>query len=100
MLVEIEKIVVRQKKVDGREVIEPISQKPVLITQIDSELIRLSEIRSVRRWNKSFEDEAEVEGHITMLYLIGDPNKKPIEVKINESFDSFKKRVPCVPIEK
>ena len=96
MLIEIKKISSRTKRVDGKDVIDPLSRKPVLETHVEPELIKVSEIRSVRHWNKSFEDEKEVEGGITVLYLTGNPEKKAIEVKINEYFDDFKKRVPCV----
>lgn len=99
MLVEIKKISTRPKKVDGREVKNPESGKAVMVTVVESELIKVSEIRSVRKWNKSVEDELEVEGDIIVLYLTGDPSKKALEVKINESFNEFKKRVPCVSID-
>ena len=98
MLIEIKKIVTEVKKVDGKAVIEPVSNRPVHITSVKNELIKVSEIRSARPWNKSTEDECEVEGGITLIYITGNPDKKPIEIRINEHFDDFKKRVHCVVI--
>lgn len=96
MLVEIRKIIQKVKKVDGKPVIDPISKEPVTTIGIVQELIKLEEIRSVRRWEKSHDEEMSIEGDVIILYITGNKDKPAIEIKVNESFDTFKKRTGAI----
>jgi hypothetical protein len=96
MLVEINKICLKTKKVAGKDVIDPHSMRKVQEIAIERELIKIEEIRSARPWNKSAEEEMSIEGGITILYLTGNIQKPAIEVRINEHFDDFIKRVPVI----
>ena len=57
------------------------------------ETIRVDEIKSFRKWNKNVDEEKHIDGDVTIVYLIGDKTKKPAEMKINESYDSFNARL-------
>lgn len=99
MLVEIRKIIHKVKKVDGKPVIDPISKEPVTTIGIVRELIKLDEVRSVRRWEKSHEEEISIEGSVIVLYLTGNKDKPAIEIKVNEDFDAFKLRTGAICCE-
>lgn len=100
MFIEVNKVSVVQKKVvDGSKVVNPLiknNYNTIEETKIVKESIRLDEIKSFRPWNKTVEEEKNIEGPMTMIYLIGDKTKKSAEMKINESFDSFKKRTSTI----
>ncbi len=98
MHIEVKKISVVQKRTsDGTTVRNPLTKQEVRNeTKIVLETIRVDEIKSARPWHKSFDEEAEIEGHVTMVYLIGDKSKEPAKLKINESYDSFTKRLNVI----
>lgn len=98
MFIEVNKVSVVQKRaIDGSKVKNPLSKDGIVEEiKVVKESIRLDEIKAFRAWNKSVEEEKQVEGPMTMLYLIGDKTKKSAEMKINESYDSFTKRTPTI----
>jgi hypothetical protein len=97
MFIEVKKISVVQKRAfDGSKVRNPLDKSNPQVTEeikIVRECIRVDEIKSFRPWNKSVEEEISIEGKVTMVYLIGDKTKKAAELKVNESYDSFKVRL-------
>lgn len=98
MHIEVSKVSVTTKRTaDGSKVRNPMDKANVRTeTKIVKETIRIDEIKSARAWHKSFDEEAEIEGEVTMVYLTGDKSKEPAQMKINESYDSFTTRLNVI----
>lgn len=100
MLIEVNKVtVIKRRSSDGSIVRNPMSRE--LVTEelkVVNECIRLDEIKSVRTWNKSVEEEKSIKGDMTMIYLIGDKSKPAAQMKINEPYDSFKERCKVISL--
>lgn len=82
-LIEVLKLVTKRER-DG----EPET------SEAKKETIRISDIKSFRRWHKS--DGAKfdnVEGDMTVLYLYGANGKDGGSIKIKESEESFSERI-------
>lgn len=99
MFIEVAKITEVHKKAKDTTVINPVSSFQPKEIKIVMETIRRDEIKSVRKWHKSGEEETKIEGDVTMVYLIGDKSRSSAEMKINESYDSFTRRLAVVKIE-
>jgi hypothetical protein len=99
MHIEVKKIsVVTKRALDGSTVRNPLNKGAEVKTEtkVVLETIRIDEIKSARSWHKSFDEEAAIEGDVTMVYLIGDKSKEPAQMKINESYDSFTGRLNVI----
>lgn len=101
MLIEVNKISVVKKRIsDGSTVKNPLTSQNVKEEiKVVRECIRLDEIKSIRRWEKSRDEEIEIEGDVCMIYLIGDKTKEAAKMKVNESYDSLKHRLPVILVE-
>ena len=74
--------------------------------KISNETIRLDEIKSARPWHKSPHQEKYIKGDVCAIYMLDiDRSKekgakvKPSEIHINESHESFSKRMKAIGFE-
>lgn len=109
MLVVINKIITKYKTDDnGNLILSPIKERPIPDGfKVEQESIRVDEIKAVRSWHKS-DRQSDIEGDICAVYMLdqnrgsSDPkreNRKPAEIHINESFESFNKRIGAILLE-
>lgn len=105
MFIEVLKISQKKKKTtDGSDVRNPLGKGERLTDtsnfRIDSETIRVDEIKSIRRYHKDMDMEAYIEGNVTLIYLKGDGRRENNpEMLINEDYDSFTQRLNVVKVE-
>jgi hypothetical protein len=110
--IEVEKIIekeVEKKDSNGLQVYVPnkighdgMPMKAMeKVVYTGKELIRLEHVRSAQPWvNKSDQVKNKFSGPLTMLFMVGDErgreDKKKPSILINESYESFAKRIGAI----
>lgn len=92
---------------DGSNVKNPLSEKEgrkavysdKWLTQVEG--IRVDQIKSYRIWDKDINQEAYIEGDVTIIYMLSDDKskKQPPTIMIEESFRSFGERLSAIKLE-
>jgi len=103
MFIDVKKVSSEKKRADdGSRVKNPQTREAVqdIKYKVQTETIRVDEIRSVRPWNKDMNQEAQFDGKLTQIYFKGNGSKeKPPTMLISESHEDFSKRLDSVQVD-
>ncbi|MHA1166319.1 MAG: hypothetical protein ACTSRU_00745 [Candidatus Hodarchaeales archaeon] len=104
LFIEVKKVVEKKKRSkDGSKVINPEAGSEVSEGELESlkEAIEIATIKSWRHWRKSPKENLSIEGKMTMIYFKKNPElgEKNPTMLIEESSESFTRRMPAIPLE-